>query len=135
MNRLLLTVFAICTLFITGCGRNETAAASQAVPRKLTVSTTQAVIRTVAASFQETGTFNPDETSDIAPMVAGRVVATPANVGDFVKQGQIVCELAHRDAQLRLDQARAQLTEATAALRQMQSRIGWNGQAQFDAGA
>ncbi len=133
MNRILPALFVISLLFTFGCGKNETAAASQAVPKKLTVSTAQAVSRNVSASFEETGTFNPDETSDIAPLVAGRVIATPVNVGDFVKQGQVICELDHRDAQLRLDQARAQLNEATAALRQMQSRIGWNGQGQFNA--
>jgi multidrug efflux pump subunit AcrA (membrane-fusion protein) len=135
MTRLFLSLVAVSALFLAGCGRSDTATASQSVPKKLTVSTTQAIARTVPASFQETGTFIPDETSDIAPMVAGRVVSTPVNVGDFVKQGQVICELDHRDAQLRLEQAKAQLNEATAALRQMQSRIGWNGQAQFDAGA
>jgi multidrug efflux pump subunit AcrA (membrane-fusion protein) len=135
MNRIRLAVFAAGALVTAGCGRNETASASQAVPTKLTVTTAKAVTRNVAASFQETGTFNPDESSDVAPLVPGRVVATPVNVGDFVKQGQAICELDHRDAQLRLDQARGQLAEATAALRQMQSRIGWNGAAQFDAGA
>ena len=72
----------------------------------MSVTTAQAVTRTVPAAFQETGTFVADETSDIAPLVAGRVIATPVNVGDFVKQGQVVCELDHRDAQLRLDQAK-----------------------------
>jgi multidrug efflux pump subunit AcrA (membrane-fusion protein) len=135
MNRTILAFLAICALLLAGCGKNETASASQAVPKRLTVTTSHAITRTVPASFEETGTFNPDETSDIAPMVAGRVMATPVNVGDFVKEGQVICELDHRDAQMRLDQAKAQLTEATAALRQMQSRIGWSGQAQFDAGA
>ncbi len=135
MNKIILASLAICALFLAGCGKNQTAAASQAVSKRLTVTASQVITRTVPASFEETGTFNPDETSDIAPLVAGRVVATPVNVGDFVKEGQVICELDHRDAQLRLDQAKAQLGEATAALRQMQSRIGWNGQAQFDAGA
>src|SRR5207248_4217177 len=43
-----------------------------------------------------------------------------------VKQGQIICELDHRDAELKLQQARAQLEEATASVRQAQSRIGWS---------
>jgi multidrug efflux pump subunit AcrA (membrane-fusion protein) len=64
--------------------------------------------------------------------VAGRVIATPVNIGDFVRQGQVICELDHRDAQLKLDQARAALDQATAALRQTQSRIGWTGQGKFD---
>jgi multidrug efflux pump subunit AcrA (membrane-fusion protein) len=101
-------------------------------PIKVPVTTAQAVTRTVPAAFQETGTFVADETSDIAPMVPGRVLSTPVNVGDFVKHGQIVCELDHRDAQLRLDQARAALDQATAGVRQSQSRIGFSGQGKFD---
>ena len=132
MKQVLLPLLLAGAMISAGCGRNETAVASASAPKKLTVSVTKAVSRTVPASFQETGTFIPDETSDIAPLVAGRVIATPVNVGDFVKAGQVICELDHRDAQLRLDQAKAQLNEATAALRQMQSRIGWNGQASFD---
>jgi multidrug efflux pump subunit AcrA (membrane-fusion protein) len=133
MKTILFPLLALSVIIGAGCGRNEVASASQALPKKLTVTVAHATSRNVPASFQETGTFNPDETSDIAPMVAGRVIATPVNVGDFVKQGQVICELDHRDAQLRLDQARAQLNEAVAALRQMQSRIGWNAQAAFDA--
>jgi multidrug efflux pump subunit AcrA (membrane-fusion protein) len=45
----------------------------------------------------------------------------------------VVCELDHRDAELRLEQARAQLNEATSALHQAQSRIGLRGGTQFDA--
>ena len=92
-------------------------------------------MRNVPPAFEITGTFNADENSDIAPPVAGRVVAIPVHVGDFVKQGQVICELDHRDAQLRLEQARAQPDEATSALRQAQSRIGLQGAgaAKFDA--
>jgi multidrug efflux pump subunit AcrA (membrane-fusion protein) len=97
------------------------------------VATALAVSKMVPASFEEAGSFVADETSDIAPMVAGRVLTTPVNVGDFVKQGQVVCELDHRDAELRLEQARAQLNEATSAMHQAESRIGLRGGAQFDA--
>src|SRR5579872_4899644 len=132
--KLFLFVLILCALFTAGCARNEAATTSTArAPKATVVSVARATSRTVPASFEETGTFNPDETSDIAPMVAGRVLATPVNVGDFVKQGQVICELDHRDAQLRLEQVRAQLEEATAALRQTQSRIGWDGKGQFDA--
>ena len=44
----------------------------------------------------------------MAPETAGRVVETPVNVGDFVKQGQVIARLEDRDAKLRLDQAQAQ---------------------------
>src|ERR1017187_910119 len=108
MNRVVIFPLLLASLFLAGCASNHEAAAAGPVgPKKVMVATAQAVTRTVPASFQETGTFVADETSDIAPLVAGRVAATPVNVGDFVKQGQVVCELDHRDAQLRLDQARA----------------------------
>src|SRR4051794_33440172 len=97
-------------LLLASCGsqRQADAAGSAAAPKKVSVDTVAAVSRTVPASFEVTGTFAADETSDIAPPVAGRVLTTPVNVGDFVKQGQTICELDHRDAQLKLDQARAQ---------------------------
>ena len=107
MNRLVILSLFIASLFLAGCSANHPAAAAgPAGPKTVSVTTAQAVTRTVPAAFQETGTFVADETSDIAPLVAGRVIATPVNVGDFVKRGQVVCELDHRDAQLRLDQAK-----------------------------
>ena len=137
MNRLAILTLVLTTLFLAGCASNHEAAAAGPVgskvdPDKVPVTTAQAVTRTVPAAFQETGTFVADETSDIAPVVPGRVLATPVNVGDFVKLGQVVCELDHRDAQLRLDQARAALDQATAGVRQSQSRIGFSGQGKFD---
>ena len=133
MNRLLIAATLIAPVFLAGCSNSHPAAAANpAGPKTVTVSAAQAVTRTVPAGFQETGSFVADETSDIAPMVAGRVLSTPVDVGDFVKQGQVICELDHRDAQLRLDQAKASLEQATAGLRQTQSRIGFSGQGKFE---
>src|ERR1035437_4017399 len=133
MNRLVTTALLLPSLFLPGAPPpHEAAAAAPVGPKPVAVTTAQAVTRTVPAAFQETGTFVADETSDIAPLVAGRVLATPVNVGDFVKQGQVVCELDHRDAQLRIDQARAALDQATAGVRQSQPRIGFSGQGTFD---
>jgi multidrug efflux pump subunit AcrA (membrane-fusion protein) len=120
-------------LLVTACSRSkDVVTTAHAATDTIAVSTAQAVVRTVPAAFEVTGTFNADETSDIAPPVGGRVIATPVNVGDFVKQGAVICELDHRDAQLKLEQARAQLNEATSALRQTQSRIGWTAAAKFE---
>src|ERR1017187_863743 len=133
MNRLVIITLVFTSLFLAGCASNHEAAAAGSVePVKVPVAPAMAVTRTVPAAFQETGTFVADETSDIAPVVPGRVISTPVNVGDFVKHGQVVCELYPRDAQLRLDQARAALDQATAGVRQSQSRIGFSGQGKFD---
>ncbi|HTP86880.1 MAG TPA: efflux RND transporter periplasmic adaptor subunit [Bryobacteraceae bacterium] len=128
---------AIFSLFLAafagGCSRQSVEAAGERpASRTVSISTAPAETRVVPASFEVTGTFAADETSDVAPLVAGRVMATPANTGDFVRQGQTLCELDHRDAQLRVDQARAQRDEAESALRQAQSRIGASAGAKFD---
>ena len=121
-------------IWLSGCSRSsQTAgAAERTQPQKISVNTGQAAARTVPASFQLTGTFAAEESSDIAPLAAGRVIATPVDVGDFVKQGQVICELDHRDAQLHLDQAKAQLEQATSALRQSQARIGMRNGTDFE---
>jgi len=127
-------LFAV-SFFEAACGSKQSvqASASAAAPKAVVVSTAPATLRQVSAGFAETGSFVADESSDIASAVAGLVIATPVNAGDFVKQGQPICELDHRDAQLRLNQMRAQLDEATAAVRQAQSRIGLNASRTFDA--
>ena len=116
----------------TSCGNGKAVEKTAAdTPKPIAVNTAPVAARQVQADIQETGTFVADESSDVAPLVAGRVVATPVNAGDRVRQGQVICELDHRDAQLKLDQVKAQLQEATASVRQAQSRIGWT-QGTFD---
>ena len=127
MKKLAIVAVAGGLLLSGACTAKKKAAdgAEGAATKPVAVSTAAAITREVPADFQETGTFVADESSDIAPLVAGRVISTPVDVGAHVTQGQIICELDHRDAELKLEQARAQLQEATAGVRQAQSRIGW----------
>src|SRR5579883_3208747 len=117
-------------LTVVGCNARESAetvSASSAEPgaaRVPAVRTVEAVTRPIAASVQVTGSFVAKETSDVAPEAAGRVVETFVNVGDFVKEGQVIVRFEDRDAQLRLEQAKASEQQAEALLRQAQSRIG-----------
>src|SRR6266536_309714 len=85
------------------CSRPATPVSAAETPKRIAAPVARVTTRPVAASFDATGAFAADESSDVAPLVAGRVIATPVNAGDFVRQGQVVCELDHRDAQLRLD--------------------------------
>ncbi len=109
---------------LAGCGSKPTAEVKTTAAAPVTVSTATAAVRQVPADFEETGTFIAEESSQIAPVAPGRVLTTPVDVGAHVNKGDIICELDPRDAQLRLDQMRAQLQEATAGVRQAQSRIG-----------
>jgi len=119
--------FIVAGLVLTGCGSKQTVVQATApdASKPVEVRTAAVTAKQVPADFEETGSFIAEESSDIAPLVAGRVVATPVDVGARVRKGQVICELDHRDAQLKLDQAKAQFEEATASVRQAQSRIGW----------
>jgi multidrug efflux pump subunit AcrA (membrane-fusion protein) len=121
-------IIAVIALLTAGCGSRQATvqAVSPEDAKPVVVATAVAAEREVPADLEATGTFIADETSGIAPPVAGRVIATPVDVGAHVVAGQVICELDHRDAQLKLDQAKAQLDEAMASVRQTQSRIGWN---------
>jgi multidrug efflux pump subunit AcrA (membrane-fusion protein) len=123
MRIALISVFFCAVVVSISCGGKPVSSVA-AAPKPVVISAGQAIVRQVPSSFAETGSFVADESSDIAPPVAGRVITTPVDVGAFVKQGQVICELDHRDAELKLEQARAQLAEAEGALRQAQSRIG-----------
>jgi multidrug efflux pump subunit AcrA (membrane-fusion protein) len=115
---------AVLLLAISCASKKAEMATEPAAMKPVEVRVAKATQRQVAASFDETGTFVAEETSDIAPPVAGRVLKTPVDVGTFVTQGQVICELDHRDAELKLEQMKAQLAEATAGVKQAQVRIG-----------
>jgi len=124
------------TLLLSVCAvacrdaRNVEASKSSDVPAATlatqmpTVRTAKAESRTIAASVQTTGSFVAKESSDVAPLAAGRVSETLVDVGAFVRQGEVIAKLEDRDAQLRFEQATAAEQQAEAALRQAQSRIG-----------
>jgi multidrug efflux pump subunit AcrA (membrane-fusion protein) len=125
-------------LLAAGCGGSRTSSAQggsaePARSRVPVVGAVEAASRMVSASVQVTGSFVSKESSDVAPETAGRIVDTPVNVGDFVKQGEVIARLEDRDAQLRLEQALASDQQAEAAVRQAQSRIGLRQGQDFNA--
>jgi len=126
------------SLGAAGCGRSESKADAKAgdeTPRKgrggaeaeapaFAVAVARAEAREVPSYLQATGSLTADEVSDVAPQVAGQIVATPVNVGAFVRQGDVLVRLNDRDARLRLNQARAGVQEAIAGVRQAEARLG-----------
>jgi multidrug efflux pump subunit AcrA (membrane-fusion protein) len=127
----------IALLAAAGCGTaNKNIALTEAAtgPAKvLKVATVRAVTRQVSSSVQVTGSFLAEESSDVAPPAAGRVIQTPVDAGAFVKEGQLLAKLEDRDAQLRLQAAVASEQQAEASLRQAESRIGLTQGGKFDA--
>jgi len=126
-------------LALAACQRPETSASTAAETAKAaaqtpTVATIRAINREVSATVQATGSFVAHDSSDVAPNEAGIIVATLVDVGDVVKQGQVIARLDDRDAKLRLEQARAAQQQADASVRQAQSKIGLGQNQAFDPG-
>ena len=121
---------------LAACQRSDTSASTgasgKAAVQTPTVSTVRATTREVSATVQATGSFVAHDSSDVAPNEAGIIVSTLVDVGDVVRQGQVIAKLDSRDAQLRLDQARAAQQQAEASVRQAQSKIGLGQNQKFD---
>ena len=126
MSRFKMVLLFSCVLMLAAsCGGKKAGGAAAArESENIVFSQAQAVTREVPGSFQANGSFVAEEMSDITPAVAGRVEATPVDVGSFVVKGQIICQLEKKDAELRLDQARASLEQARFMLSQAESRVG-----------
>jgi multidrug efflux pump subunit AcrA (membrane-fusion protein) len=124
----------VMVLFLSACsGSKGPDKKAEKMPiGKISCDVAKAIVKEIPGSFQANGSFVAEETSDIAPAIGGRIAATPVNVGDFVKKGQVICRLEERDAQLKLDQARASLEQSKFFLRQAQSRVGWSEGASFN---
>ncbi len=134
MRRVQLAILIISLSILNACAppKIKPSKESQDASKKIVVATANAQTRTVPVYVLATGSFAAEESSDVAPAVGGRVAATPVEVGDHVQKGQAICILERRDAQLKLDQARAGREQAKFLLSQAQSRVGWTGDGSFD---
>jgi membrane fusion protein (multidrug efflux system) len=102
----------------SGCGRGAGDALAPAQARgPVAVRVATAVGRDEPVTIEATGSFQADEASDVAPEASGRVIATPVDVGQSVQQGAVLIRIQGVDANLRLDEARANAERAEAAVK------------------
>jgi multidrug efflux pump subunit AcrA (membrane-fusion protein) len=133
----LVSLSLISTVGLAGCRRKPIASntAEAAELKPVEVSTVKAESRDVPLFLQVTGNFAADELSDLASQASGQVVATPVDVGSFVKAGAVIARLDDRDAKLHLQQLLASQRQAEAALRQAEAKIGLGSGKGFEATA
>ena len=136
----LIILTSVIAFVVTGCGSGSGAVNSNTntEPTVVDVTTAQAVVVPIPAYIEATGNLASDAQSDVAPAIAGKIVEVNFDIGSYVTQGSVLIRLDPRDAQIRLDQARAQLeqqqkaaeqaeanvNQAVASLRQTQARLG-----------
>jgi len=136
--KLLLITFVVALSF--ACNKSEAESARQENANNqantealIAITVDKAVAREIPAFIQATGSLVADETSDVAPKTAGKVVNVSVNVGQFVGQGSVIAKLDERDARLRLAEANANVAQAIAGVRQAEARLGLSPNGTFSA--
>jgi HlyD family secretion protein len=102
----LIAVAALAAFFVLRQPSNE------AADRNYVLTNPQ--IGTVEATVNASGTIEPREIVNLSFQAGGAVAEIAVQVGDRVQAGQLLARLDGRDAQFRVDQARAQLNQALA---------------------
>lgn len=126
---LLLILILSVVIFAVSCGgskanvRKDDASASTQ-PATIDVSTVPAIVRDLPRFFEATGSLTGDQQTDVAPSIAGKVVAIGVELGSYVRRGQMIVRLDDVDSKLRVEQTKAQLEQAKAALRQAEEKVG-----------
>jgi HlyD family secretion protein len=80
----------------------------------------------LARSVVATGKIEPTTKVEIKSKASGIILKLPVNVGDMVRQGQVICELDQNDLLPRVRQSRAALSMAQAALKSSQAEFERN---------
>ncbi len=104
----------------------------QPTPAAVQVTTAAAIVRDLPRFIEATGSLGADEQTDVAPTVAGKVVAVGVDLGSFVSKGAVLVRLDDADARLRLAQLQAQAAQAQSAVRQAEAKIGLRAGQAFD---
>lgn len=115
-------LIVVLVLGAAACGRRASTEAPAPSPAAVPVTISTVSAQEQAVTLEATGSFEADESSDVAPDSSGRVVATPVDVGQFVKEGAVLVRLQGIDAGLRLDEARAAVSRAEANLKLAESQ-------------
>ena len=112
--------------------RRGNANAESEIPA-IAVTTAKVEARNVPAYIQATGSMIADETSRVAPKIAGKIANVSVNVGDFITQGAVIAKIDDSDARHELAAAEARVKQAVAGVRQAEARLGLEPNGRFNA--
>ena len=129
-------VIVALSVLAVSCGGSKANVRSEATPiaspATPSVTTAQAITRDLPRFFEATGSLAGDQQTDVAPSIAGKVVAVGVDLGSYVRRGQMIVRLDDVDSKLRVEQAQAQVEQAKAAVRQAEEKVGLRPGQAFD---
>jgi RND family efflux transporter MFP subunit len=132
----LILLLVVTGVFVASCGgskanvRKDDSAANQ--PVAIEVTTAAAIKRELPRFFEASGSLAGDQQTDVAPQTSGKVVAVGVDIGSPVRRGQMLVKLDDAELKLRVEQAVAQVSQAKAAVRQAEEKIGLRSGQAFD---
>jgi len=133
---LLAVVVVAPSMLAISCGGSKANVRNEASPvpspAVVDVTTAPAITRDLPRFFEATGSLAGDQQTDVAPSIAGKVVAVGVDLGSYVKRGQMIVRLDDVDSKLRVAQAQAQVEQAKAAVRQAEEKVGLRPGQAFD---
>jgi multidrug efflux pump subunit AcrA (membrane-fusion protein) len=134
-----LALAIISALFAAACGTGSSAERQQngnsnsQADATIAVTTAKTEARNVPAVIQATGSLVADETSNVAPKVAGKIANVSVDVGDVVAKGVVIAKIEDSDARRTLAAAEAGVKQAIAAVRQAEAKLGLGPNGSFNA--
>ena len=127
-------LFILLIVVLVGCGAKSAAPVSAATTAP---SVRLGVVEAVEArqSLAASATFAAIDSAELSPETEGVVREVFVRLGDVVSAGQPLLRIEAREAQWRLDESKARVSEMQAALRQAEARLGGEGQKDSDLSA
>jgi len=116
-----------------GRARGEGNANNDGQAQAVQVTVGKSEMRTVPSVIQASGSLIAEETSDIAPKVAGKVANVYANVGQYLTTGAVIAKIDDTNARQQLSVAEASVKQSAAAVRQAEAKLGLGPGSSFDA--
>ncbi len=113
-------VFLLVILGLSGCGRPR-GAGEEAQAEGVPVMVTEVRKGTVVLVQKVSGKVAPSQEVNVVPKAGGKVATVAVEVGDHVKQGQVLVQLETRELVAAVQQAEAALQLAESSLEQAQA--------------
>jgi RND family efflux transporter MFP subunit len=108
-------IFVLSAASVPACGGDEPVQLQTAAQRTaIQVSVATVAGRDEPVTIEAIGSFDAAESSEVAPESPGVVVATPVDVGAFVRAGAVLVRLQATDARLVVEEAKAAVARAEA---------------------
>jgi RND family efflux transporter MFP subunit len=123
------TAISVCALAVlAGCGRHEKTVAANMVSEAPTVAVAKATTRDMSRTLALTAEFKPYQEIDVMAKVAGYIKQINVDIGDRVREGQLLAVLEVPEmaddrarAQASLDRSEAEVLRAQEELQRAQS--------------